>query len=322
LYDLVARQMTLPKNEAIFDTVLKPLADLNAELGTSTKLSKYTPSFDEEIYPIISRGQEAIFTFKPLRAAHTTVKQYATLGDPGAAGAAALRQAVFGRLHPPGVAGRPPGKDMPLMHGDAYGQTAHKRFMLTLTDTQFALMERWASGNFVKTAGTFPPARPAWMNAISPHGLDRAALENCVGGAFAVGIEVSWQIRNVKLYSAPFRINHRASSQYLGERKLIEPGHFTRQMALPWQTDFLGCTLTAGLAWWPAQRPDIVYLSKANFDRIPKKLEDWTRPSSSWPSGGTSPSREEFVEHYYKLGVVREDPIGYHLEKDRNPSVP
>ena len=98
-------------------------------------------------------------------------------------------------------------------------------------------------------------------------------------------------------------------------------------MALPWQTDFLGCTLTAGLAWWPAQRPDVAYLSKADFDdrNLPDKAKEWTRPSLTWPSGGAIPSQEEFVEHYYKLGVIREKPpgSGYHLEDERNkPNVP
>ncbi|MFZ0062385.1 MAG: LodA/GoxA family CTQ-dependent oxidase [Pyrinomonadaceae bacterium] len=339
LYDVAARQMTLPKKEVIFDTVLKPLVDLNAELLRGPKLSKYVPSFDEEILPIIMRAVETPFTFLPGTAAapstpthssfHPTLNQYAILGDPLAAGGAALRNMLFGRLHPPGVAGRPPvvgglRPDMPLMHGDAFDQTAHMRFMLTLTDTQYAIMERWANGNFVKTAGTFPPALPAWMTTISPHGLDRAALENCVGGAFAVGIEVSWQIRNKKLYSAPFRINHKANSQYVGELNRIQPGHFTRQMALPWHTDFLGCRLTKQLAWWPAQRPDIVYLSSKDFDERykPGKFHDWTRATTTWDAGRAKPTRKEFMENYYKLGVVREFPNGYHLEDDRNPSVP
>jgi hypothetical protein len=37
--------------------------------------------------------------------------------------------------------------------------------------------------------------------------LDRAALENCVGGAFFPGIEAGWLIRNPKLYGGPFRID-------------------------------------------------------------------------------------------------------------------
>lgn len=323
LYDVAARQMILPTNEALFDTVLKPLTDLNAELLKGSKLSKYVPSFDEDIYPIISRGTDAIFTFEPLRFFHDSLSKYSVLG--GTAAGTAARKDLFDRLHPPGVVGSAGGKNMPKMHGDAYGQVGHSRFSLTLTDTQYAMMERWMSGNFKPTNGVFPPTRPAWMTVVSPHGLDRAALENCVGGAFAVGIEVSWQIRNKKLYSAPFRINHKATSQYLGDNKPIQPGHFTRQMALPWQTDFLGCALTAGLAWWPAQRPDIGYQTKKDFEdrRLAGKAKSWTRPSASWPVGGSGPTKEEFVEHYYKLGVIQEGPTGFHLEDERNdPNVP
>ncbi len=333
LYDMAARQMTLPRNEAIFDTILKPLVDLNTELLKGPKLSKYVPSFDEEIFPILRRAAETPFTFLPDITVSTPPKifhgildksLFSNLGESSAANKG-LREVVFNRLHKPGTAGRPTPADMPLMHGDAYGQVAHKRFMLTLTDTQYAIMERWVNGDFLKTAGKFPPDLLSWMKTISPHGLDRAALENCVGGAFAVGIEVSWQIRSKKLYSAPFRINHNAITQYPGEIGKIQPGHFTRQMALPWQTDFLGCTLTARLGWWPAQRPDVVYKSKKDFDErsSPGKFQTWTRPSGTWPSGGTKPSRAEFVEHYYKLGVVREDSAGYHLEDERNdPNVP
>jgi hypothetical protein len=337
LYDMAARQMTLPTNEAIFDTVLKPLVDLNAELLKGPTLSKYVPSFDEDIFPILRRAVETPFTFSlsttpPPTAAtgfHLTLDQLAGLGDSSGA-SKSLRQMVFARLHKPGVAGRPPAANMPLMHGDAYGNGGHPRFMLTLTDTQYAMMKRWSDAesdrDFKKTAGKFPPDLPSWMKTISPHGLDRAALENCVGGAFAVGIEVSWQIRNKKLYSAPFRINHSAITQYPGEIGKIQPGHFTRQMSLPWQTDFLFCRLTRGLGWWPAQRPDIVYQSKKDFDErhLKKgKFQTWTRPSGTWPSGGNTPNREEFVKDYYKLGVVREGPVGYHLEDERNdPNVP
>jgi len=184
LYDMAARQMTLPKNEVLFETILKPLADLNAELTSSPKLTKYTPSFDEEIYPIIRRAHDAIFTFELLRTFHRTLDVYNTLGDPGAASAKA-RKDLFDRLHVPGVAVSGV-KTMPLMHGDAYSRVGHPRFSLSLTETQFAMMERWKDGHFVKTAGKFPPVIPKALTDISPHGLDRAALENCVGGAFAV----------------------------------------------------------------------------------------------------------------------------------------
>ena len=323
LYDMAARQMPAPIGEGIFNTILSGLVDINLEFqGTKpAKLKRYKPSFDQEIYPILRRGQEAIFVFEALKFFHTSLSKYGALGDPSAATQAA-RQAVFDRIHVPNTAGNNGRSNMPLMHGDAYAQPAHKHFMCTVTETQYALLERWVTGNFIKTAGTFPPAKPTWMTGISPHGLDRAALENCVGGALGPGIEVSWQIRHPKLYTDPFRLNHKATSQYLGDRGPVRAGHFTRQMSLPWQTDFLSCALTNGLGWWPAQRPDIVYLSKADFDATPKRSKSWTRPTSAWPSGGGGPSYREFVDHYYKLGFAYEGPAFYHLEKERDINVP
>ncbi len=323
LYDMAAQKMPAAKNEGIFNTVLSGLAAINLEFSgaKAPKLKKYQPSFDEEIYPILRRAQETIFVFEQLKASHTSLARYGDLGDPSAAKQPS-RKALFDRIHVPNTPGNNGISNMPLMHGDAYGQTAHKRFMCTVTETQYALLERWVTGNFTKTAGKFPPARPPWMSVISPHGLDRAALENCVGGAFGPGIEVSWQIRNPKLYTGPFRLNHKAASQYLGDKGAMRAGHFTRQMSLPWQTDFLSCAFTAGLGWWPAQRPDIVYMTKADFDAAPRSSKGWTRPTSTWPGGGGGPTYREFVDNYYKLGFVYEGPAFYHLEQERDINVP
>ncbi len=325
LYDMAARELRLPTNETIYDSTLKPLFAINAEFksaGSST-LSKYTPSFDEEIFPIIRRAQEYVFVFEALKTAHVLLPMYSQLGEPS--GSKALRQAIFDRLHPPGLAGRPAGKDMPKLNGDEYSNASHKRNALTLTETQYALMSQWTKGNFVKTGGVLPP--PLKSSAITPDGLDRAALENCVGGAFCPGIEVGWQIRNKKLFSAPFRINQSGTSQYLGDSGAIQPGHFSRQMALPWHTDFLACRLQNNFGWWPAQRPDVTYLSKADFDANPKKSQAWHRATtggatSNWPSGGTTPSGTEFIDNHHKLGFVREDPKFYHVEKERDTNVP
>ncbi|MES2887593.1 MAG: LodA/GoxA family CTQ-dependent oxidase [Pseudomonadota bacterium] len=324
LYDMAAREMTVPLKEGLFSTVLKPLRDINAEFKANggPKLTTFQPSFDDDIFPILRRAQETVFTFAALAGSHGTLKGYGTLGD-SSAGAKPARQAVFNRLRAPGVVGVGGAANMPLLHGDAYGQVAHARFGLTVTETQYAMLKRWVDGQFVKSAGTFPPLRPAWMAAVSPHGLDRAALENCVGGALGPGIEVGWQIRHTKLYASPFRIDHSATSQYLGDSKPIRAGHFSRQMALPWHTDFLACTLQDGRGWWPAQRPDIVYKTKADFDKAPRVNEPWARDGpGTWPSGPGLPTGEEFIAHYHKLGFVREGPAFHHLEQERNASVP
>ena len=78
-----------------------------------------------------------------------------------------------------------------------------------------------------------------------------------------------------------------------------------------------------GIGWWPAQRPDIVYLSNADFTASPRKHQAWTRNGpGTWPSGAGGPDGAEFIEHYYKLGIVRPDPPFIHVERERAASVP
>ncbi|HMJ52314.1 MAG TPA: LodA/GoxA family CTQ-dependent oxidase [Polyangiaceae bacterium] len=326
LFDMAAREMVLPTNEALYDLSLKPLAEINAEFKAAggPTLSRYKPSFDQEIFPILRRAQEQIFVFEGLKDSHGSLGAYARLGDPSAANLSA-RQAVFDRIHPPGLAGSGGARNMPILHGDEFSNPTHQRKALTLTATQYALLEQWSKGQFIAGAGPVPPPPPA--ATVSPEGLDRSALQNCVGGAFCPGIEIGWQIRNKKLFAAPFRIDHRASSQYLGDAGPVRAGHFSRQMALPWQTDFLACRLQTGRGWWPAQRPDITYASKAAFDASPRVFRAWHRASSggatvNWPSGGAVPSGQEFIDNLHKLGVVREEPASYHVERERDPDVP
>src|SRR5690606_2081429 len=124
--------------------------------------------------------------------------------DPATSGA---RGFAFGILRPPpGVAVG--SGNMPILLGDEPYTTDHPKARLTVTQTQYELMRRWRNGHF-STAGPVPPPRPAGP-VITPHGLDRAALEACIGGGFYPGIEVGWQIRDLKLYLEPFRIDHRA----------------------------------------------------------------------------------------------------------------
>ncbi len=84
------------------------------------------------------------------------------------------------------------------------------------------------------------------------------------------GIELTWISRNRAIYSSedPFRIN--AAPPTTGPLNLgfapsaMEPGDLTRYMAIPWQADFNECSSQPigerVLWWWPAQRPEFVYL--------------------------------------------------------------
>jgi len=136
---------------------------------------------------------------------------------------------------------------------------------LSLTRVQYALLKAWAEGRF-KEDWTFGDVRfspiPA-PGAITPHGLDCAAMENCVGGPFYPGIEVSWLVRQPEIYAAAFRLKNAEFD--LGPLR-FQAGFFSQQMALPWQADFYDCHKEEHTPdgadesliymWWTAQRPD------------------------------------------------------------------
>jgi L-lysine 6-oxidase len=170
---------------------------------------------------------------------------------------------------------------MPLNAGDNNLNNRHSSKFLSLTETQYFLLGQWAEGKF--TAGK---EAPSW----GLHPLDRGSVGNCVGGPFSPGIEVTWSVRNPKIYSGPYRIKHRRNGAAIyAENGLdpsreecrgggCEPGDLTKRMAVPWQADFFDCTdetisfkdpkinVRKGIPpppvydayWWPPQSPQQV----------------------------------------------------------------
>jgi L-lysine 6-oxidase len=153
---------------------------------------------------------------------------------------------------------------------------------MTLTETQYFLMSQWACGQFKRgDAGREP-------SGIHP--LDRVSVGNCVGDPMGPGIEVTWNTRNPVIYERPYRIKPRFKddSHYYefglnadGYDETVsgegcEPGDLTKRMSIPWQADFLWCTVqhvnfvnpkicvndqllpappTYYVYWWPPQSP-------------------------------------------------------------------
>ena len=151
-------------------------------------------------------------------------------------------------------------------------------------------MKKWKDGDFINDwSGPPTPAK-----STTPEGLDRAALESCVGAAFYPGIEASWLLRDVYGFVAPFRLD--AAS--------LQPGDVTKQMALPWQADFYDCAQEGDYAWWPAQRPDDVFPA-AGGAQVP-----WIRKHVT--------SKEGMVRNWYKLGFVVKKGAKY-VETERKP---
>jgi hypothetical protein len=255
------------------------LADLIAEQrawqpATNDFAATYTPSFTEHIYPILCRALGAQDVHQSPRADfHATLADWVRLSNPSEA---RLRAEVFKRIRDPNST-IPDWINMPRGLGDDFtslddfeegrrnAPSAHA--FLSLTQVQYALLKAWKEGRF-NSDWRFGDVRFAPLptpGSVTPHGLDRAALENCVGGPFFPGIEVGWLIRETSLYRAAFRLRDTGVS--VGPLS-FEAGFFSQQMAQPWTADFYDCHKEDHTPddspepliymWWTAQRPDDV----------------------------------------------------------------
>jgi hypothetical protein len=231
---------------------------------------------------------------------HASLNNIAALSTPPSGGSdpnAGRRNAIFQRLRAPTqTSDQFDSGKMPKLYGDL-GDDSQTGNALMLTVTQYEIMHRWAKGQFNRGNGPIPPPVPTTVTAA---GLDRGALEACVGGAFFPGIECGWIIREPKLYVTPFefRFGHAANEN---DSTGLSPGDVTKRSACPWQADFNEC----GNNWWPAQRPNQVRLSASVADFV------------EWKSGVGDDL--DMVQKWHELGIVVKDPnADVYFEDERN----
>lgn len=235
----------------------------------------------------------------------------------------------------------------PWLYGDAMNVPPAKtpRQHATITDTQHTMLHQWAEGDFVddfddpaqhpkRTFEEVPlPEQPAT--------LDRAALEFCLADAFHPGCEMTWVVRDPRMYMAPFRLRHPKKDAVepaptvdltadlaLGNGPIGPqfPGGITRWMAVPWHTDTASCR--SGFTdsynpylptFWPARVPNHV-LTEADYEiASDSDREDEERlvafaKRAAWPrtlGGGPYMKQvESMVYNFGRMGVVepREGP--------------
>lgn len=191
-----------------------------------------TPSYTNDIYPILQRARETRWVREIKDGKHTWVDPvYDEMNA----------KEIFSWLKAPGGGGI-----MPMLNEMTL--PPWNEFDGRLTQTQYDMMQLWKDGTFTQDwAGV-----PAPSDQITPEELDRAALENCVGGAFHPGIEAGGLSPNQPVLdpgnyvggSDPMRFDHNA----------VSAGDMSQYMALPWQADFNAC----GTNWWPVPRPNDV----------------------------------------------------------------
>lgn len=255
------------------------------------------PSFSRHIYPLLRSfcaAQWVNFGFQVQHgwgSPHDFLRpEYlAQLAD-NAAVYAEVRRQVFNMFRDPHAA-MVDVDGWPQMYGDSDDPTSPRQYF-ALTKTQYAQLRAWADGDFVADEGQHaPPRRLADVPlAEQPATLDRAALTFCLGGPFHPGCELTWPMRHISLYYAPFRIKPRAPNQpepeygptfdpalLHGPRSPLTasgPGDLTRWMAVPWHTDTASCR--AGYepeydpflpTYWPARVPNHV-LREQEYRRV------------------------------------------------------
>jgi hypothetical protein len=238
----------------LYDRVFQAMVD--AGLATAPTITSYT----QDIYPILQRARDIKWVYQTY--AHTW---------PHPATDPALRTAIFNRLNPP--------SNMPQLNGSDSA----------LTNIQYAHMQRWKDNNNFTNDWVGVPDPEA---TVSPAGMDRAALEACVGGAFFPGIEAGGlspgnrPIVEAAFYSEAFRI-----------KPTTEPGRMSASMALPWQADFFAC----GSNWWPVPRPNDVLPQGAST------YENWARDIGNY---------QAMIDNWHTLGFVVEQG-NQHVEVER-----
>ena len=313
LFDMGVRELPIPQENALYNAG-GPLHRLNG-LATDyrptgpVEFPTTIPIFQEEIQDLFTRGYEMRWVTSLLTVKHNGLVS-PTLGIPGPA-YAQTRQLFFNAMRSPAGSTQTSGTMPRHLGDDPYnGNAPGYTRRLAITKTQYGLLRNWSTGRFMSIPQSPQPV------VITPHGLDKAQLLCASGGAFYPGIEVSWQIRNAALFIEPFRIDLNALSQYWGENQPIGPGHFSRQMALPWHADFADCANEGQSVWWPAQRPDDVFTSATATSPV-----NWTRSDSPYPYGGSNVGHEDMVAVWYKFGFVVEQG-GAWVESERATQIP
>jgi hypothetical protein len=235
---------------------------------------------------------------------------------------------------------------LPWLYGDAMNippaQTPRQN--AALTDTQLAMLQQWAKGDF---DSDYQPGHkePHRLEEVpveeQPAMLDRASLEFCLADAFHPGCEMTWPMRNAAMYMSPFRIAHAPhgwiepsyGAEMISDTLSLPsgpvaggqlPGGITRWMAIPWQTDTASCrsgyqkTYDPYLpTFWPARVPNQV-LSRENYEIVMDKHRPITERMAAFanraawirPLGSKSYTDQinNMIHRFGDLGVVEYQP--------------
>ncbi len=271
----------------LYDALLQRAVDKGLR-----KVPSDQPSFTRDIFPILRRASQVRWTFADGQRQGSPNGfhsfQMALVALPAQA-----KRFLLSKLSIPqerqGSPGIGPGT-MPKNWSENYPDGGG-----SLTRVQYTMLERWAAGDVVEDWKGTP-----WVESgDSADGLDRAALEACVGAPLYPGIEVGWWLREELPFVDAFRL-----------APGVQPGDVTASMSVPWQSDFLQCSSEQPdgsfdeLPWWPAQRPIDVW--QCDMCDPLKWARSFYQPGEM--------TLKEMIAEWHRLGFVLEDKQGVFLE--------
>ena len=163
----------------------------------------------------------------------------------------------------------------------------------------------------------------------------------CLSDAFHPGCELTWPMRHVSMYRAPYRIRTRPSGSpepsygsTLTQPGVLRingplyeqgPGDLTRWMAVPWQGDTAYCRSGYDMEYdpylptfWPARVPNQV-LTLVDYETVcdtSRPMEEriaafYNRPSWLRQLPAANPAPEQMlymIQHFGELGVLEAQP--------------
>jgi hypothetical protein len=181
---------------------------------------------------------------------------------------------------------------VPPFYGDGFGEYAKIALVdLPITITQYARLQKWADGDFKATIHKPKRSFRRMTPAEQINALNQAPMEECLGGPFHPGIELTWPMRRRRMWESPYRlkvVNEGESTQLDfgpllspaialgpdGPISISGPGSLTRWLGVPWQTDEASClsgydtsTYLPLPSFWAARVPNQI-LSEDSYARM------------------------------------------------------
>lgn len=303
------------------------------------------PNFWQHIHPIFDRLTQTqwvnsgfFFLFGYNSPSDLTNPELlATLANPGEE-AREDRMKLFDWFRNPESGEHQPAQ-IPPFYGDAFSEfPSAPNVDLALTITQYQWLQQWAEGNFSTER---PPECGSFASMSAQQqteALNIAPLEECLGGPFHPGIEITWILRVLISWEKPFRLKilpegtapadnfgaWLAPEVAIGQDGPLDgygAGSITRWMGVPWQTDEASClsgynssTYLPLPSFWAARVPNQV-LSEDSFKRLtddtlntPQRLkhfdyrQDWLRDFGSQ----YQPKINKMIQRWHELGIVAE----------------